>query len=184
MTDKDKIYYELLVLRFRKNDPGALEELIHQFEKRLFYYLRRLVNQEEDAWDILQETWIKVHKNLNQLHQPEKLPAWLYTIARNNAMTHLRKLASYQNYLNESDNQIPEVESPNEFTFEDVAAVHHALAQISLPHREVLTLCFLEDLSIEEIADIIQVPPGTVKSRIYYAKKAIRNILDKEVVKS
>src|SRR4030042_257760 len=91
MTEKEQIYYELLALRCKRHDTTALEELIHTFEKRLFYYIRRLVNNEEDAWEILQETWFKVIPGLNRLREPKTLPAWLYRIARNTAISRIRK---------------------------------------------------------------------------------------------
>ena len=65
-----------------------------------------------------------------------------------------------------------------DFTPEDAAAIHAGLTQLSLPHREALTLFFLQDLSIEEIASALGVPPGTVKSRLHHAKKALGTILN------
>lgn len=66
------------------------------------------------------------------------------------------------------------------FAFEDVEQVHYGLSKLSLPHREVLTLFFLEDLSIEEIAELLEVAPGTIKSRIHFAKKALRAVIEQE----
>jgi RNA polymerase sigma factor (sigma-70 family) len=63
------------------------------------------------------------------------------------------------------------------FTREDAAAVHAGLDKLSLPHREALTLFFLQDLTIEEIASVLAIPPGTVKSRLHHAKKALGTIL-------
>ena len=180
-TRKEQIYQELLVLRCRKNDTAAQEELIRMYEKRLFYFLRRLVKQEEDAWDLLQETWMKVFQNLSRLNNPEKLTSWLYTIARNTAMSYLRK---QQDNVTWSDELDPGTMEPGNsepaFGPEDMARVHASLEQLSLPHREVLTLFFLEDLPLDEIAGIVGVPAGTIKSRLYYAKQQLRELLTKE----
>ena len=73
-----------------------------------------------------------------------------------------------------------DVESSEEFTVEDAELAHAALAKLSLPHREVLTLFFLEDLSIDEMSQILAVAPGTVKSRLHYAKKALKAVLERE----
>jgi RNA polymerase sigma-70 factor (ECF subfamily) len=58
--DQDAIYQELLVLRCQRGDPAAMEELVRAWEKRLYYFLRQLVKNEQDAWDILQESWLRV----------------------------------------------------------------------------------------------------------------------------
>ena len=94
MRDTRAIYYELLVLRCRQGRQDALEELIRTWERPLFYYVRRLVDRDDDARQILQETWLKVFQGLAKLRKPDRLPAWLYGIARNTAISHLR--ARYQ----------------------------------------------------------------------------------------
>ena len=63
---------------------------------------------------------------------------------------------------------------------EDAEQVHRGLASLSRPHREVLTLFFLEDMSVEEVASVLGVPPGTVKSRLHYAKRSLRKVIAEE----
>ena len=64
MSDKKAIYYELLILRCKRGQKEALEELVSNWEKRLFYYIRRLIEDEQEAWSILQEVWVKVLQNI------------------------------------------------------------------------------------------------------------------------
>lgn len=184
MTDKELIYFELLALRCQRGDIGAIEELIHTFETRLFYYIRRLVNNEEDAWEILQETWLKIISSLNRLRNPKMLPAWIYRIARNTAISRVRQNIAERNLIADIDSE-PQpanigMELANEISSFDVDRVHQALSRLSFPHREVLTLYFLEDLSLNEIAELIEVPVGTIKSRVYHAKLALRKIIEPE----
>jgi RNA polymerase sigma-70 factor, ECF subfamily len=179
MTEKERIYAELLALRCRRGDKGALEELVRVWEDRLFYFIRRLVPREEDAWDALQETWMKVARSIGKLKQPDRLTSWLYAIARTSAMDHMRAL--YANHREEPVDSEALEQFPDEVVeFEDAERVHRGLDRISLPHREVLTLHFLEDFSIEEIAGILGISAGTVKSRLHYAKRALRAILEHE----
>lgn len=179
--DKQAIYQQLLVLRVRRGDAEALEELIGLWEPRLFYYVRRLVDQEADAWDVLQKTWLKVMRRIGTLRAPEALPRWLYTLARNTAFDDARaKRADHLSLGDSEDYEEPEAGPDESYDFEDAEAVHRALGRISPPHREVLTLFFLEDLSVGEIGEVIGVPPGTVKSRLYYARRALRDEMEKE----
>ncbi len=179
-ADKQKIYQELLVLRCKRGDKQAFAGLVRLWEKRLFYYVRRLVRTEEDAWDTLQHVWMKVLMGIQSLKNPQNLPVWLYRIARNTAVSHLRGHYRAQEHLDEGcDVRNAEVmeEAP---CFEDVERVHRGLGQISLAHRDVLTLYFLQDLSIQEIADVLAIPLGTVKSRLYHAKRALRDVFERE----
>lgn len=179
-TEKELVYYELLVLRCRRRDEGALEELIRHWEKRLSYYIRRLVSDEEDAWDVLQETWLKVVRQIGSLRQARSLPMWLYRIARNTAMSRLRGRYADRAVFDDSQDADDVNGETESFTFEDAELVHYGLSRISLPHREVLTLHFLDDLSIDQIARVLEVAPGTIKSRIHFAKRALRAVIEQE----
>jgi RNA polymerase sigma-70 factor (ECF subfamily) len=145
------------------------------WERRLFYYIRRLASTEADAWELLQETWLKVFRSLSALRDPRTLPSFLYTTARNTAVSRLRS----QKLENTAEN----IEVHDESTaieidaFDHADEVHLALEQLPLAQREALTLFFLQDLSLEEIATLLDVPLGTVKSRLHYGKLAIRKFL-------
>jgi RNA polymerase sigma factor (sigma-70 family) len=182
-TEREQIYYEILVLRCRRRDEGAMEELIRLWEKRLLYYIRRLVTDEEDAWDVLQETWLKVVRQIGMLREPRSLPMWLYRIARNTAMTRLRGRYADRAALNEEECADDVPDQADSFTFEDVQQVHYGLSKLSMPHREALTLFFLEDLSVEQIAEVLEVAPGTIKSRLHFAKRALRAVIEQEECK-
>ncbi len=180
MSDKERIYSELLVLRCRRKEKGAFEELISLYEKKLFFYIRRLVTDEEDAWDILQETWVKVIQGIGSLQNPRALAAWLYSIARHTTMDHFRDRFSKVQTEELDEEAMAEIQDDHSPVFDDAERVHHGLDRISLAHREALTLFFLEDFTIDEIASILSVSPGTVKSRLHYAKRALRLVLEKE----
>ena len=88
---KKEIEQQLLVLRARRGERDAMERLVQQWEQRLFYYIRRLTDQEADAWDVLQTVWSRVFRGLGSLRQPEAFPCWLYTLARNTAFTNSKR---------------------------------------------------------------------------------------------
>lgn len=176
MTDGRMLECELLVTRYQRGDTSAFSSLVEMWERPLFYYLRRLAVSEAETWDLLQETWLKTFRSLGSLRDPRTLPAFLYKTARNTAISRLRLQERQEEVMNS-----PEVcatsSSDETAAFDNAEEVHRALDQLPIAQREALTLYFLQDLSIDEIAVLIDVPLGTVKSRLHYGKLAIRKIL-------
>jgi RNA polymerase sigma-70 factor (ECF subfamily) len=181
LTNKDAILHELLILRCKRGDERAFTELIRLWEKRLFFYIRRLVATEEDAWDVLQQTWLKVLQGIKSLKESGSLPTWLYKIARRVAMSQWRGNYREQSHLAEKALQREATREDENQAFDDADQVTTALSRISIDHREVLTLYFLEDLSLDGIAEVLGIPLGTVKSRLSYAKRALRSVIEQEV---
>jgi RNA polymerase sigma factor (sigma-70 family) len=179
LRSKGEIYNELLALRCRQGRKDALEELVRTWERPLYYYLRRLVAGEQEAQQVLQETWVKVLRGLPRLRRPERLPVWLYSIARKTAMSYLRSKYTEQT-LFARDGNVPDVSGNSDLSFDDAEQVHYGLSRVSLVHREVLTLFFLQDLSLEEIAAVLEIPVGTVKSRLHHAKRMLKAVLEEE----
>jgi RNA polymerase sigma-70 factor (ECF subfamily) len=174
--DKQLIESELLVIRWQRGDRAAFEGLVKLWERSLFYYLRRLVTSEADAWELLQETWLKVLRTLGSLRDPRAIPAFLYRTARNSAIARLRRPEFFE--LSSEAGQICDDRGEDPIAeLDDAEQIHHALEQLPLLQREALTLFFLRELSLEEMAVLLGVPVGTVKSRLHYARQAIRKIL-------
>jgi RNA polymerase sigma-70 factor (ECF subfamily) len=177
MEIKDRASYEWLALRCQSGEPGAFEDLIAVMERPLLYYAASLTGNVDSALDVLQEVWIKALRGIRKLRDPGSLRSWLYSITHGVAVDRIRK-----NYSREQAEKIQyedfhEAEEPS-IAKEDAAAVHAALSQIGLLHREVLVLHFLEDLSLAEIAKVVGCSEGTVKSRIHYAKRQMKQILE------
>jgi len=105
---------------------------------------------------------------------------WLYSIARKKALLHIRSKYAERALLKEVENSIPVRDSEPNLVFEDAEQVHYGLNKISLQHREVLTLFLLRELSIDNISEVLNIPAGTVKSRLFYAKQALRTVLADE----
>jgi RNA polymerase sigma factor (sigma-70 family) len=173
---------ELLVLQLRRGKTEAFADLVALWERRLFYYIRRLVPGEEDAWDVLQETWIKAHARLRQLRDSAAFPAWIYAVARNCAVSHLRSQERHELLREDERYQTAQDESVEVvFRADQAERIHLALARLPMPQREAATLFFLEGFSLIEIGAIARVSVGTVKSRLFYARKTLRAMLESEV---
>jgi RNA polymerase sigma-70 factor, ECF subfamily len=178
MKEKDFILCELLVLRYRRGDRDAGRQIVELLQRPLLYFLRRLVDSESDAWDLLQETFASVFASLHKLRDTRLLPAFAYRTARNHALMQRRRKHP-QSLGEEYEPQAPACgDDDSAFDAEDAQRIHAAMDKLSLPHREVLALYFLQDLSIEQTAEVLGVSSGTVKSRLHYAKRALRAKLE------
>jgi RNA polymerase sigma factor (sigma-70 family) len=178
--DRQTIELELLVLRCQRGEREAFEELVGLWERRLFFYIRRLVGDEEDAWQILQEVWLQVLRGIRALRDPLRLPVWLYAVTRNTVMSHHREEYGRERALVLETAELPESSGEDDHArLDDAEQVHYGLSRIPRVDREVLTLFFLRDLSIDEVAEVLRIPPGTVKSRLFKARKALRAVLER-----
>ena len=178
--DSREIYDEWLVTRCKRRDVAAWDELVARWNDRLLYYLRRLISHEEDATNALQEVWLAAVRGIHHLRDDSRLAPWLYTIARRTAMTHFRQ--DYSRLEESSSDQVDQVSDDafeEQMQFDNAELVHHGLQQLGLPEREVLTLHFLEDLTTGEIATLLGIPTGTVKSRMFKARNDLRRVLDR-----
>ncbi len=168
----------LLVVRAQTGDETAFEAIVRRYHARLLYFVRRMVCGYSGADDVLQDVWLAAHQQLPRLRSPETLRVWLYRIARNRAMQAMRQRHWPAEKAVPDCTAAPEAEEP-QFTAADAEKVHAALDRLSPAHREILTLRFLEQLSYEELATTTDCDLGTVKSRLYYAKRAIKQELEK-----
>lgn len=167
---------EELILRCQAGERTAFEALFEQYQPRLKYFLRRL---DSNGWidDLTQEIWLTVIRKIHQLKQPLLFKVWFYRIARNKVYSGTRKKDRVVR-LSE-DVEITEfVEEPT-FTLEEAECMHQAMGRLKAPHREVLSLCFLEQMPYQAIAEVIGCNIGTVRSRIHYAKKALRREMER-----
>lgn len=173
---------QILVLSAQQGEVEAFRELVGIYERRLLYFIRRLCGDADSSLDILQETWLTVFRRLATLESPAAFRVWLYRIARDKTVDSLRRKHRHEELLTELADEQLSVSSANESDFallaENVEAVHQALEKLSGPHREVLTLRFLEELSVEEISQIVRCSAGTVKSRLFHARRMLRQILE------
>jgi RNA polymerase sigma-70 factor, ECF subfamily len=161
----------------RRRDPDLLDRLIEQYQHRLLRYLVSLTGRRELAEDLFQETWIRVLERGHQFNDKYAFGTWLFAVARNLTIDHLRRKqpASLDGLMNDDYDDAPfDVPATGQASAFDTTLRHEQNEQIAagmqhLPaeYREALVLRFQEGMSIEEIAGVARVPLGTVKSRIY-----------------
>jgi RNA polymerase sigma-70 factor (ECF subfamily) len=178
MTDQlDLIYERVLVVRAQAGDEAAFAELVARYDARLRYFLRKLV--KDRAEDVLQDVWLDVFRQLPRLTDPQAFRAWVYRIARDRAYGLLRKSQRAAEPLGQTE--VPDDRTDeNGFDAEDAERIHAALDCLPPEQREVLVLRFIESMSYDAIARVTGQPLGTVRSRLHYAKRALRTILARD----
>lgn len=180
-SETSATYEKLLVVRAQARDERAFQELVTRYERRMLYYIHRLLGHDADLADVMQDIWIRVFLRLTTLRAPEAFRVWLYKIAHDVAVSQLRK-KKRREMASLGDEHPAEGATTSDWDerelLESAEVVHKTLERLSLPHREVLTLRFLEELDLSEIAEVVGCNVGTVKSRLHYAKSAMRNLLE------
>lgn len=167
-----------LVRRCQQGDQEAFEAVFMQYQPRLRFYIRRLVASLDHTEDLLQDIWIKVIRKVKGLRDPRAFTAWLYRIARNEVISRYRAQELSLGLSEEILESYGAEEEPD-FSDEDAAAVHQGLDRLKPAQREVLTLFFLEQMSYKNIAQVLNVNLGTVRSRLFHAKQSLRRELEK-----
>jgi RNA polymerase sigma-70 factor, ECF subfamily len=172
---------QLPVREARAGESEAWEALLTRYRLPLYAYVYELVHQEQASLDIVQETFINAARHIHTLQRDEKFGSWLFNIAHQKCIQHWRKQHPAEIPIDPLDEDFPELEpGPQELLIrkEQEEAFMKLLGQLAVPHRAVLLLHFVEDFSLEEIAHITGTQIGTVKSRLHYARKALRKLLE------
>jgi len=168
---------------------AALNDLMDRHATAVFHFLFRMVGNEDDAHDLAQETFVRVFRSRQSFRTDQKFSTWLYTIAANLARNHFRWRSRHQTVSLESESNAgqspPETSVPSAGPAPDAAviaaerhrAVRHAIEQLPEDLREAIVLCEWEERSIAEAAEILGATPKAIESRLYRARKALREQL-------
>ena len=177
---------EQLIARFQAGDEQAYVELVNRFRNRLMTFVYRFVNDMEKAEDIVQDTLMKLYTHGHYYRNIAKFSTWIYTIAGNFAKTELRRKKRHkvtnlsQMGFDDREYQLPSVEPETGETAQGHFAekkIQMAIQELPLHFRTVVILRDIQELSYEEISKIVDVPLGTVKSRINRARLQLQQSL-------
>lgn len=161
-------------------DMESFERLVERYKDRFYRFILKHVGRIQDAEDILQEAFISAYRGLGQLQNPERFGSWLYGIASNIIRNHFNRSPEYK-YTFVDVSEIPDNRSDEkqEDIF-DAFRLRAAINELPSDIRETLILVGLEEQSYEDAARILNVPVGTVKSRMFRARKLLRDTLTAE----
>lgn len=166
-----------LVARCQLGDPAAFDDLVARFHEPLWHYVRRTAGDLSMAEDVIQDGWLRILRGIGRLREPDKLRPWLFGIVRRALMDRLR--ARYAHDVHEplaaepADSRDPEPLADDE----DLARLEAAVDALPPADREATVLFYLQGLDLREVAQIQEIPVGTVKSRLHRARRLLRERL-------
>jgi RNA polymerase sigma-70 factor (ECF subfamily) len=176
-----------LVQAARRDDPDAWDRLLHRYQLPLFAYVSELVRHEQSSLDIVQETFINAARHLGSLRDEERFGSWLFGIAHQKCVQHWRR-HTRESRLWDAEEPLPDetpapTDDPSEWLIRKEREEDFLAALDCLPaaHRAVVLLHFLDEFPLDEVAAITGAPLGTVKSRLHYAKKMLRQLLEDQI---
>jgi RNA polymerase sigma factor (sigma-70 family) len=173
-----QVYDELLVLRAREGDHEAFAELFSRWNGRLTGHAFRLTGRADAARDAVQETWLAILRGLDRLDDPARFPGFAHRILARRCADWTRGVVRRRRVLaDELADGGESVDGGGAEAASDLERLREALARISVPRRVVITLHYLHDLSVAEIAGVLRIPAGTVKSRLHDAREQLRRAL-------
>jgi RNA polymerase sigma-70 factor (ECF subfamily) len=180
----DPAYDELLVLRSQDGDSRALDELVGRWQGRFFRHACRLTASPDSARDAVQEAWIAIVRGLRKLDDPARFGPWAYRILSNKCVDWVRK----QSRNRKLDQSLVEQQRPEDAVVEQEPelnearqTVTEALRGLTPAQQGLLALFYQDGFGVGEIAEILEVPAGTVKSRLFHARNALKRALEGEV---
>jgi RNA polymerase sigma-70 factor (ECF subfamily) len=161
------------MLLLQRGDATAFERLLERYQRRLFgFLLRRAPSQH--AEDLFQETWLRVVRSRGSFDPARRFSTWLFQIANNLCRDGARRSAVEAKDRTRQQAELPSQGAAGMTALDAKLDAQKRLAQLPESLREVLVLRYFEDLGEREIAEIVGVPPGTVKSRLHAAVRALR----------
>lgn len=178
MNQNERLNDELLVIHAQGGAAEAFETLVRRWQDRLWRLAWRLTDDEQAAWDVLQEAWIAIGRQIGRLEDPAAFAAWAYRITSNKSRDWVRR----RRHMRRADQAYGErwLEAENGLAAgeRDYADLSAALASLSGTDRAILSFAYEDGFSTAAIAEILGVPPGTVKSRLHYARQRLRRFIE------
>lgn len=171
-----------LVRRAQAGDRDAFSMIARRYLPRVYRVAYRVVRNHEDASDVAQETLIRAYGSLDRFDAGRPVFPWLYQIARNLSLNRIERVRRRETGLSEPDALSGAYEGPEEAVVgaSEAQRIREAVGMLNEQHRQVIELNHFRECSYQEIADTLGIPIGTVMSRLYHARRHLRQLLESE----
>jgi RNA polymerase sigma factor (sigma-70 family) len=171
MKRERQINTELLVIRFQQGEKEALRLIVELWQQSLVSFAFRYLGREPDAWDAVQETWVSVLKGLNKVRAPSMFTSWLFRTLTNKCIDRIRQLKADKRHAEQ-----PRIIAVARDEYDD-EPLHKAVDRLSEQQKVLLALRFGQGLQLAEIAAVMNVLEGTVRTRLHRALTQLRQTL-------
>ena len=170
-----------LVLRLQDGDLEALGDLYDRHRSLVYRTALAITSEPEAAADLLQDVFLRLHRFAHRIDPERPIQPWLYRITANLSYTWMKRRSRWLRFLHEMSDWVsrerrPSVQRQVELD-EEIHWVQQAVASLPLPQRVVVALYYVNDLSLKEISETLDIPVGTVKSRLYYGRSVLKKKL-------
>jgi RNA polymerase sigma-70 factor (ECF subfamily) len=179
--DREDVSLDTL-LAWKKGDTAAFDKIVRATMRRAYAVALGIVGNAEDAWDLSQEAYMAAHRARKSFDADRPFFPWFYRVLRNRCLNYVKKRARRMEISLDVLEERAGGGSADELLLrkERIEAVWKAIQALSPEHREIIVLRNFQELSYEEISDILCIPEGTVMSRLYYARRALLEALEEQ----
>ncbi len=178
---QEKLTDDQLVELFRLDKHGGFRTIMYQYQEKVYWHIRRMVTIHEDADDVLQNTFVKVYKNLDAFEGKSKIYTWIYRIATNESLTFLKsRNRKRTESLEDNDTVFIQLKADQYFDGNDAQIILQK-AILTLPQKQktVFNLRYYEEMSYKEMSDILETSVGALKASYHHAVKKIEDFIKK-----
>lgn len=172
---KQRSFNEWLIIRCQQGEKEAFTSLVNNWQRRYYLYALHRLKDKEAARDVTQDCLLSISRSLGKLSDPAAYPKWSFRILERRCIDWLRKTIRERELIQQQET-VPEIAVSD--NTEAKLSVEQLLAQLDSRLATILRLYYLESLTVDEIAEISDVPSGTVKSRLFYARKMMMKALE------
>lgn len=166
---------EELVELIKRDLNRGFELLIREYQKRIYYVIRRMVNTHEETDDLIQEVFIKVYKNINKFKQDSSLYTWVYRIATNETINYLKKSSRMQIVELEGQTWIPDINNCDSTMI--IRHLEQAIDKLPPKQKEIFKMRYYDELKYEEMSTLLGTSVGALKASYHHAAKKIELII-------
>ena len=178
-NNKEQLFDELLILQYQAGNKKAIDLIVKRWHKKLLLHSFRFTRNSEVSKDIVQECWIIIIKNLDQLNEPSKFGVWSYSIVTNKSIDWVRKEQKKRTVLKDYKSNKEIEASTKDGKNNQQIKLKNEIEKLPLKQQIVLKLFYTENYTIREIGSILSISIGTVKSRLFMAREQLKKCISK-----
>ena len=170
----DQSIDECLVMECQAGSTKAFEMLVSRWQKRLWRHASYLIGDSEGAWDVMQESWLAIVRGIGRLNDPGKFKGWAFRIVTNKGRDWMKN--RQRRARSHAETAVRDVATSGSACSDNPSDVQSLLRRLPAQSRTVLSLYYLEGLSVADVARTLDIPEGTVKSRLHVARAEYKRL--------